>query len=134
MKRAEVISSNEYSITWRSPANIALVKYWGKKEGQLPCNPSLSFTLEGSYSQTRLGVNNNKGCIEFYYGDRHKDSFLPKIKTFFSRVAPPLPPSLGERFLYPLRQFLSPFRRACIKCLFFQLPCLVFDELPERVP
>ena len=30
---------------WKSPSNIALIKYWGKKPGQLPANPSLSMTL-----------------------------------------------------------------------------------------
>ena len=45
--------SSEYSflkengeITWRAPSNIALVKYWGKKEHQIPANPSISFTLD----------------------------------------------------------------------------------------
>ena len=27
------------------PSNIALIKYWGKYEGQIPANPSISFTL-----------------------------------------------------------------------------------------
>jgi len=30
---------------WKSPSNIALIKYWGKRDHQLPQNPSLSFTL-----------------------------------------------------------------------------------------
>ena len=32
-------------ITWKCPSNIAIVKYWGKKGKQLPCNPSVSMTL-----------------------------------------------------------------------------------------
>ncbi len=36
------------SVCWESPSNIALVKYWGKQEEQIPINPSLSFTLRGS--------------------------------------------------------------------------------------
>ena len=39
---------------WRSPANIALVKYWGKKEGQVPLTPSLSFSLTNSCTETIL--------------------------------------------------------------------------------
>ena len=23
-------------VTWQSPSNIALIKYWGKKENQIP--------------------------------------------------------------------------------------------------
>jgi diphosphomevalonate decarboxylase len=41
---------------WRSPANIAVVKYWGKKGFQLPENPSVSMTLTNCYTET---------CIEY---------------------------------------------------------------------
>ncbi len=38
---------DEYSMTMRSPINIALVKYWGKADEQLiiPTNNSLSLTI-----------------------------------------------------------------------------------------
>jgi diphosphomevalonate decarboxylase len=39
---------------WRSPSNIALVKYWGKKGFQLPANPSISMTLSNCYTETRV--------------------------------------------------------------------------------
>lgn len=42
------------SITWKSPSNIALVKYWGKHGNQLPSNPSISFTLSESFTQSTL--------------------------------------------------------------------------------
>lgn len=41
-------------VTWRSPSNIALVKYWGKRERQLPANPSLSITLSNAYTETTI--------------------------------------------------------------------------------
>lgn len=41
-------------VSWESPANIALVKYWGKFSGQLPMNPSLSFTLRESVVRIRM--------------------------------------------------------------------------------
>jgi diphosphomevalonate decarboxylase len=51
-------SDNQGSVTlqaaWRSPSNIALVKYWGKLPGQIPCNPSISFTLKESYTECRI--------------------------------------------------------------------------------
>jgi diphosphomevalonate decarboxylase len=40
------------STGWRSPSNIALVKYWGKRDVQLPQNPSFSFALENSFTET----------------------------------------------------------------------------------
>ena len=44
--------------SWISPSNIALVKYWGKKENQIPINPSISFTLKNCNSKTRLLIHN----------------------------------------------------------------------------
>jgi diphosphomevalonate decarboxylase len=46
--------SDELQVCWECPSNIALVKYWGKKEGQLPINPSLSFSLKGSVTRTEV--------------------------------------------------------------------------------
>ena len=29
----------EFKISWQSPSNIAIVKYWGKEKNQIPMNP-----------------------------------------------------------------------------------------------
>src|SRR5690606_22795816 len=42
------------SFEWSAPSNIALVKYWGKKENQIPANPSVSFTLNNCKTTTKL--------------------------------------------------------------------------------
>jgi mevalonate pyrophosphate decarboxylase len=34
------IKNIEGICEWRSPSNIALIKYWGKKPNQIPLNPS----------------------------------------------------------------------------------------------
>ena len=47
-----VVSS--FQTKWSAPSNIALVKYWGKKELQIPCNPSVSFTLDKCRTTTSL--------------------------------------------------------------------------------
>ena len=41
-------------INWKSPSNLAIVKYWGKYGVQYPRNPSISFTLENAFTQTVL--------------------------------------------------------------------------------
>ena len=33
------------TFQWSAPSNIALVKYWGKKDNQIPANNSVSLTL-----------------------------------------------------------------------------------------
>lgn len=48
----ESISNAKYR--WRCPSNIAIVKYWGKKENQIPCNSSLSMTLSNSFTEVEL--------------------------------------------------------------------------------
>ena len=42
------------SVSYQSPSNIALVKYWGKYGEQLPQNASISFTLSKCKSETSL--------------------------------------------------------------------------------
>ena len=38
----------------KSPSNIALIKYMGKKTGNIPINPSLSYTLDSLISGVRI--------------------------------------------------------------------------------
>ena len=44
-------------VSWSSPSNIALVKYWGKKENQIPENQSISFTLDTCKTITKLSYS-----------------------------------------------------------------------------
>jgi len=48
--------------SWKAPSNIALVKYWGKSEPQLPKNPSLSFTLSTSVTETKVNFQPATSC------------------------------------------------------------------------
>ncbi|MCF4100813.1 diphosphomevalonate decarboxylase [Gillisia sp. M10.2A] len=81
------------SATWQSPSNIALVKYWGKKDHQIPANPSLSFTLNSCKTTTSLEFQkktdrklSNTFDFEFYFEGKKKEDFKPKIETFFKRI------------------------------------------------
>ena len=42
------------SYTWQTPSNIALVKYWGKSDPQIPKNASISFTLNNCHTTTTI--------------------------------------------------------------------------------
>ncbi len=46
-------------ITCRAPSNIALIKYMGKTEDNLPCNASLSYTLHDYQTEVSLEENTN---------------------------------------------------------------------------
>ena len=78
------------SVTWSSPSNIALVKYWGKKDNQIPENPSVSFTLDHCKTITTLSYSkkesNDAFSFDVFLDGEQKDSFKPKIETFFKRI------------------------------------------------
>lgn len=83
------------SFTWSSPSNIALVKYWGKKEHQIPENPSISFTLNDCKTITKLSFlkkeNRDSFSFEVFLDKKQQDDFKPKIELFFNRVEVYLP-------------------------------------------
>lgn len=88
------------SVAWRSPSNIALVKYWGKYAPQMPANPSLSFTLDNCNTKTTVTLRNRDTLKQSSLGDfsfdfsfegAPKPDFHPKILSFFERVAAYLP-------------------------------------------
>ncbi|OYQ45557.1 diphosphomevalonate decarboxylase [Flavobacterium cyanobacteriorum] len=78
------------SFTWSAPSNIALVKYWGKKQGQVPANPSVSFTLNNCKTITKLDFEKKEGKSDFSFDllfeGKPKEDFKPKILKFFQRV------------------------------------------------
>lgn len=84
-------------VTWRSPSNIALVKYWGKKSGvQIPANPSISFTLEQCYSETSVTVveKESKGKdieLRFYFDGKANMAFQLKMLKFFESIKKDFP-------------------------------------------
>lgn len=79
----------QHSVCWKSPSNIALVKYWGKKELQKPANPNLSFSLEKSYTKTCVSYSFKKDAgyhYDFSFHGKKMESFRPKLNIFFSRI------------------------------------------------
>ncbi len=86
----------EGKVTYRSPSNIALVKYWGKKENQIPANPSISFTLSDCATTTtvsyrKLEEPTAEFSFDLFFEGGQKEDFKPKIETFFNRIEEYLP-------------------------------------------
>lgn len=84
------------TFKWSAPSNIALVKYWGKKENQIPANPSISFTLNNCKTITELSFQkkespSNDFSFELLFEGQPKEDFKPKIQKFFERVLVYLP-------------------------------------------
>ncbi|MCY4162340.1 MAG: diphosphomevalonate decarboxylase [Flavobacteriaceae bacterium] len=89
------------SIETQAPSNIALVKYWGKKELQIPINPSISFTLSKATTQTHIIITpkQHKGLsVDFTFDAKPQKKFESKIKTFFNRLIEYCPWILNHHF------------------------------------
>lgn len=88
-------SADSGSFTWSAPSNIALVKYWGKKENQIPANPSVSFTLNHCKTITSLGFaqkeNTGNFSFDLLFEGQAKEDFKPKIAKFLERINTYLP-------------------------------------------
>lgn len=81
------------SFTLKTPSNIALVKYWGKTDSQIPKNASISFTLSNSHTITTIDFarKNNSELqeeitFELFFKGKKKDDFKLKIAVFFNRI------------------------------------------------
>jgi diphosphomevalonate decarboxylase len=93
-------SVEKANFKWSAPSNIALVKYWGKKENhssqngeqakQIPANPSISFTLNNCKTITSLAVtrktDNSEITFDLFFEGKPKEDFKPKILKFFQRI------------------------------------------------
>ena len=75
-------------IKWRSPSNIAIVKYWGKYGTQFPMNSSISFTLKNSFTETSIlwQERTKDSAHEFFYNGMKADQFGKKIISFINSI------------------------------------------------
>ncbi len=80
------------SITWRSPSNIAILKYWGKHGVQLPRNPSVSLTLNASFTDTMLEYRPKESgdkdiSLAFFFHQEENEAFRAKVLEHLESVA-----------------------------------------------
>ena len=85
------------TVTWQSPSNIAIVKYWGKYGNQYPQNPSLSFTLSKAVTQTtvictpRTPKPNVPVSAAFTFHGQPNEKFAAKINRYLELVEASFP-------------------------------------------
>jgi len=88
-------SIEKATYTWQTPSNIALIKYWGKSEPQIPKNASISFTLNNCHTVTKIDfvkrvtlseVETPQITFELFFEGQKKEAFKPKISQFFERI------------------------------------------------
>ncbi len=78
-------------VAWRSPSNLAIVKYWGKRGEQLPANPSVSLTLTNAVTETELAyrpkaVGDADIQVELFFQGEPNEPFRQRVTGYFSRL------------------------------------------------
>ncbi len=85
-------STNQlFQVKWRSPANIAIIKYWGKHGRQLPVNPSISLGLKKSHTDLEFTVfesasKNDKIDFRFFFNGQRNDKFEQRIALYLDSL------------------------------------------------
>ncbi|MEL6864945.1 MAG: diphosphomevalonate decarboxylase [Bacteroidota bacterium] len=92
------------SIRWKSPSNLAIIKYWGKHGRQLPRNPSISFTLDDACTDTQVDfspkTDQSTSAIEldFRFEGQPNEAFRTKMLGFLENIRD-IFPFLGQLHL-----------------------------------
>lgn len=77
---------NDVKVKWRCPSNIAIVKYWGKKGIQIPCNSSLSLTLSNSYTEVEVEISEKTSSeavqLSYYFEGQLNPQFGARVAKF----------------------------------------------------
>lgn len=78
-------------ISFSSPSNIAIIKYWGKEPGdQIPMNPSLSMTLDKCRSFTKVDYEVKKGIstsVEVIFEGKRSTEIEAKMQRWFTKIS-----------------------------------------------
>lgn len=78
-------------ITWQSPSNIALIKYWGKHGIQQPRNPSISFTLSECHTETSIEWEKGSGKAELIFNSEKNLKFQTRAEDYLKSIRSYLP-------------------------------------------
>ena len=92
------ISSQTVSASF--PSNIALIKYWGKYERQIPANPSISYTLNNCKTNTSMEfVADEKFSVQTFLSGNEEKKFAEKIEKYFRNIEEFLPWILKGKYV-----------------------------------
>lgn len=88
------------TVTASCPSNIALIKYWGKFDNQIPANPSISYTLNLCKTNTSMEfyADEKFGVQTFLAGNEEK-KFAEKIEKYFRNIEEFLPWILKGKYI-----------------------------------
>jgi len=87
-------------VSTSCPSNIALIKYWGKYENQIPANPSISYTLNHCKTITSMEFFADEPfSVQTFLAGNEEKKFAEKIEKYFKNIEPYLPWILKGKYL-----------------------------------
>ncbi|MDR2204779.1 MAG: diphosphomevalonate decarboxylase [Flavobacteriaceae bacterium] len=91
---------SDQSVFETCPSNIALIKYWGKFVGQIPANPSISFTLNHCKTNTSVDFFGNENfSVQTFLSGNEEKKFSEKIEKYFRNIEIYLPWILKGKYV-----------------------------------
>ena len=82
------------------PSNIALIKYWGKYENQIPANPSISYTLSQCRTITEMEYAEGENfSVKLFLSRKEEPKFAEKTAKYLAGIEKYLPWVLRGSFV-----------------------------------
>jgi diphosphomevalonate decarboxylase len=105
MTTQEFLGKREYTLANQTvsescPSNIALIKYWGKYDNQIPANPSISYTLNHCKTNTTMEFFADEPfSVQTFLSGNEEIKFAEKIEKYFKNIEQYLPWVLQGKYI-----------------------------------
>lgn len=105
MTTQEFLGKREYTLANQTvsescPSNIALIKYWGKYDNQIPANPSISYTLNHCKTNTTIEFFADEPfSVQTFLSGNEEIKFAEKIEKYFKNIEQYLPWVLQGKYI-----------------------------------
>lgn len=91
---------NTQTVSESCPSNIALIKYWGKYDNQIPANPSISYTLNHCKTNTTIEfLADEPFSVQTFLAGTEEVKFSEKIEKYFRNIEQYLPWILKGKYI-----------------------------------
>lgn len=96
----QIFTISSQTVSESCPSNIALIKYWGKYDNQIPANPSISYTLNHCKTNTTVEfLAGETFSVQTFLGGNEEIKFAEKIEKYFKNIEQYLPWILEGKYI-----------------------------------
>ncbi|MDF2553295.1 MAG: diphosphomevalonate decarboxylase [Chryseobacterium sp.] len=96
----KIYNISSETVSESCPSNIALIKYWGKYDNQIPANPSISYTLNHCKTNTAIEfLANETFSVQTFLSGNEEAKFAGKIEKYFKNIEQYLPWILKGKYI-----------------------------------